>query len=98
MPERPVEAVAAKPAPLSVNLAVAALSAGPEIHQAYSQALKIMPEHLSNTGYDQQGLALLREAIARRYSERGLPTHQNEHTRQGGCVAICLCQIQSLRF
>ncbi len=37
-----------------------------------------MPEHLSNTGYDQQGLPLLREAIARRYSERGLPTRSDE--------------------
>ena len=78
LPERPVEASAQKPDALSVNLAVAALSAGPEIHQAYSQALKIMPEHLSNTGYDQQGLALLREAIARRYSERGLPTRSDQ--------------------
>lgn len=76
--ERPVEAAAKQTDPLSVNLAVAALSAGPEIHQAYSQALKIMPEHLSNTGYDQQGLPLLREAIARRYSERGLPTSSDE--------------------
>ena len=78
LPERPVEAAAQQTGPLSVNLAVAALSAGPEIHQAYSQALKIMPEHLSNTGYDQQGLPLLREAIARRYSERGLPTRSDE--------------------
>lgn len=78
LPERPVEAAAKQTDPLSVNLAVAALSAGPEIHQAYSQALKIMPEHLSNTGYDQQGLPLLREAVARRYSERGLPTRSDE--------------------
>lgn len=78
LPERPVEAAAKQTDPLSVNLAVAALSAGPEIHQAYSQALKIMPDHLSNTGYDQQGLPLLREAIARRYSERGLPTRSDE--------------------
>lgn len=78
LPERPVNMVAKTPDPLSVNLAVAALSAGPEIHQAYSQALKIMPQHLSNTGYDQQGLALLREAIAHRYSERGLPTRSDE--------------------
>ena len=78
LPERPVEAAAKQTDPLSVNLAVAALSAGPEIHQAYSQALMIMPEHLTNTGYDQQGLPLLREAIARRYSERGLPTRSDE--------------------
>nr|WP_287855150.1 PLP-dependent aminotransferase family protein [Klebsiella sp.] len=78
LPERPVNMTAKTPDPLSVNLAVAALSAGPEIHQAYSQALKIMPQHLSNTGYDQQGLPLLREAIAHRYSERGLPTRSDE--------------------
>jgi DNA-binding transcriptional regulator YhcF (GntR family) len=40
LPERPVEAAAKQTDPLSVNLAVAALSAGPEIHQAYSQALR----------------------------------------------------------
>ncbi|GJK93648.1 PLP-dependent aminotransferase family protein [Klebsiella grimontii] len=93
LPERPVEASAQKPDPLSVNLAVAALSAGPEIHQAYSQALKIMPEHLSNTGYDQQGLALLREAIARRYSERGLPTRSDQVMIVNGalsCFALVL--------
>ncbi len=54
----------------SVNLATAALSAGPEIHQAYSHALTLMPQYLSYTGYDQQGLVDLRAIIARRYSER----------------------------
>lgn len=78
LPERPVDAAVNQPAPLAVNLAVAALSAGPEIHQAFSHALKIMPQHLSNTGYDQQGLSHLRGAIARRYSERGLPTREDE--------------------
>lgn len=78
LPERPVAETAKIPDPLSLNLAVAALSAGPEIHQAYSQALKIMSQHLSNTGYDQQGLPLLREAIASRYTRRGLPTRSDE--------------------
>lgn len=62
----------------SVNLATAALSAGPEIHQAYSHALTLMPQYLSYTGYDQQGLVDLRAIIARRYSERGLPTQADE--------------------
>ena len=62
--------------PSSVNLATAALSAGPEIHQAYHQALTMLPQHLSNTGYDQHGLPVLREAIARRYCERGSSTPQ----------------------
>ena len=64
--------------PSSVNLATAALSAGPEIHQAYHQALTMLPQHLSHTGYDQHGLPVLREAIARRYCERGLPTRSEE--------------------
>ena len=62
----------------SVNLATAALSAGPEIHQAYRHALTLMPQYLSYTGYDQQGLVDLRAIIARRYSERGLPTQADE--------------------
>jgi DNA-binding transcriptional MocR family regulator len=74
-PRRPGEQTLAAP---SVNLATAALSAGPEIHQAYSHALTLMPQYLSNTGYDQQGLADLRTAIARRYSDRGLPTQADE--------------------
>lgn len=37
-----------------------------------------MPQHLTSTGYDQQGLATLREAIARRYCERGLVTQADE--------------------
>lgn len=78
LPERPMETAAENPAPLSINLAVAALSAGPEIHQAYRQALKIMPQHLANTGYDQQGLPQLRAAIASRYNQRGLPTRSDE--------------------
>ena len=94
LPERPVEAAAKQTDPLSVNLAVAALSAGPEIHQAYSQALKIMPEHLSNTGYDQQGLPLLREAIARRYSERGLPTRGDRVVVDAPTYPMALSAIQ----
>ena len=38
----------------------------------------LLPQHLALTGYDQLGLPTLREAIARRYSERGLPTRPDE--------------------
>lgn len=58
----------------TIDLSTAALAAGAEIHQAYSHALAVLPAHLSHTGYDQHGLPALREAIARRYSARGLPT------------------------
>lgn len=40
--------------------------------------MTLLPPYLGQTGYDQQGLPVLREAIARRYSERGLPTRPDE--------------------
>ncbi len=40
--------------------------------------MTLLPPYLAQTGYDQQGLPVLREAIARRYSERGLPTRPDE--------------------
>lgn len=58
----------------TLDLSTAALSAGPEIHQAYANALIALPEQLGSTGYNQQGLPELREVIAQRYVERGLPT------------------------
>jgi DNA-binding transcriptional MocR family regulator len=71
----------------ALDLSTAALSAGPEIHQAYSHALSSMPQHLSSTGYDQQGLPALREAIARRYTARGLPTRADEIMVVNGAVS-----------
>lgn len=62
----------------ALDLSTAALSAGPEIHQAYQQALFAMPQHLLSSGYLPQGLAALRESIARHYCERGLPTQPDE--------------------
>ncbi len=62
----------------TLNLSTAALSAGPEVHQAFQHAMTLLPPYLAQTGYDQQGLPVLREAIARRYSERGLPTRPDE--------------------
>ncbi|XTZ40585.1 PLP-dependent aminotransferase family protein [Salmonella enterica] len=61
-----------------VDLSTAASSAGPEIHQAYTHALSAMTPYLSHTGYGQLGILALREAIAARYSERGLPTQADE--------------------
>ncbi|WLI78820.1 PLP-dependent aminotransferase family protein [Kosakonia sp. H02] len=62
----------------SLDLSTAALSAGPEIHQAYTHALTSMTHYLSHTGYGQTGVLALREAIAARYTTRGLPTRADE--------------------
>ena len=71
----------------ALDLSTAALSAGPEIHQAYTHALTAMTQHLSLTGYDQMGLLALREAIAARYSARGLPTRADEVMVVNGAVS-----------
>ncbi len=62
----------------TLDLSTAALSAGPEIHQAYANALIALPEHLDSTGYNQQGLPELRHVIAQRYADRGLPTDADQ--------------------
>jgi DNA-binding transcriptional MocR family regulator len=49
-----------------------------ELHQAYSIALQELPRYLSRIGYSQYGLPVLREAIARRYSDRGLHTSADQ--------------------
>lgn len=46
-----------------LDLSTAALSAGPEVHQAYSHALTLLPGHLASTGYDPQGLPALRRRL-----------------------------------
>lgn len=78
LPERPADLPPPSGIPSSLNLSTAALSAGPEVHQAFQHAMTLLPPYLGQTGYDQQGLPVLREAIARRYSERGLPTRPDE--------------------
>lgn len=70
-----------------LDLSTAALSAGPEIHQAYTSALTALPEHLASTGYDQHGLPELRAAIARCYAARGLPTTADQIMVVNGAVS-----------
>jgi len=71
----------------TLDLSTAALAAGAEIHQAYSHALGMLPGYLNHTGYDQQGLPALREAIARRYCARGLPTTADEIMLVNGALS-----------
>ena len=86
LPEtRAVPTLAAASAAL--DLSTAALSAGPEIHQAYTHALTAITQHLALTGYDQLGLPALREAIAARYTARGLPTRADEVMVVNGAVS-----------
>ncbi|GAB3593545.1 PLP-dependent aminotransferase family protein [Angustibacter peucedani] len=66
---------APEPAPEGVlDLAHAAPPAPPHLYPAYAAALDALPRHLPGTGYDYRGLAPLRQALADRFTERGLPT------------------------
>jgi DNA-binding transcriptional MocR family regulator len=57
-----------------IDLASAALPASDSVHGAFAAALQALPAHLPHHGYAPLGLAALREAIAERYTRRGLPT------------------------
>jgi DNA-binding transcriptional MocR family regulator len=57
-----------------IDLAHAAPSAPPEVAAAFAAAVQELPRLLPTHGYHPAGLPELRERIARRYTERGLPT------------------------
>ncbi|MGA9871240.1 MAG: PLP-dependent aminotransferase family protein [Rhodococcus sp. (in: high G+C Gram-positive bacteria)] len=58
-----------------VDMSHAAMAAPTEaMMSAYNSALLALPAYLSNHGMEPIGLSVLREAIARRFVERGLPT------------------------
>ena len=52
--------------------------APPELHEAFTRALEGLPAYLDSGGYEPYGLAPLREAVAARYRERGVPTTADE--------------------
>lgn len=57
-----------------LDLGVAALAAPPELLPAAQAAAADLPRYLGGAGYHPTGISELREAIARTYDERGLPT------------------------
>lgn len=57
-----------------IDLIAAAMPAGEFVHQAYAKAIEALPAHLPHHGYEPVGLPVLREAVAARYTRRGLPT------------------------
>ena len=87
LPESRDTVPATMSAGVELDLSTASLEAGPEIYQAFSQALSGLPEHLSGTGYSPQGLPALREAIARDYQRRGLPTRADQIMIVNGAVS-----------
>ncbi|MER7674830.1 PLP-dependent aminotransferase family protein [Kitasatospora sp. NPDC096128] len=59
----------------TLDLGVAALPAPqPWLGQAAARAVELLPHYAAGHGHYPTGVPVLREAVARRYTERGLPT------------------------
>jgi DNA-binding transcriptional MocR family regulator len=78
---------APEPPPAGVlDLVHAAPSAPPHVHAAYQAALESLPRLLPGTGYDYRGLLPLRERLAERFTQRGLPTTADQLLITGGAL------------
>jgi DNA-binding transcriptional MocR family regulator len=60
--------------PDAINLSCAVPPAPPGVTAALTWALEELPAHLAGYGYYPSGLPALREAVAQRYTERGVAT------------------------
>ena len=61
-----------------IDLSRATSSSAPGVESAAQRALERLPHRLSTDGYELAGLPDLQDAIAQRFSERGLPTAPSE--------------------
>ncbi|HEX4444940.1 MAG TPA: PLP-dependent aminotransferase family protein [Galbitalea sp.] len=61
-----------------LDLSKAALPSYPGLAGAMTRAAELAPAYLGSNGFDTVGLPVLREALADRYSARGLPTSADE--------------------
>lgn len=67
-----------RPEPGILDFSKATLPAIPLVAQAAREAAELLPAHLHETGFDALGLLEVRQAIADRYTARGLPTTADE--------------------
>lgn len=71
----------------ALDLTCTAQGAPSLLLQAYEQAVEDLPRYLPGTGYYPSGLPVLREQIARRYTDRGLPTDPDQVLVTAGALA-----------
>ncbi|MFB9181177.1 PLP-dependent aminotransferase family protein [Dactylosporangium sucinum] len=67
-----------------IDLGCAALPAPVELTEAATEAVADLAPYACGAGYQPMGLLVLREAIARCYTERGLPTEPDQVMVTGG--------------
>ncbi len=80
----------------SIDLTIATCAAPPGTAAAYARAVEALPAYLSGTGYYPTGLPALREALARRFDARGLPTRPEQLLVVPGALAGVAVAAQAL--
>lgn len=80
----------------SIDLSCAAASAPPGMATAYETAVARLPSYLGGTGYFPSGVPELKEAIALRYTERGLHTTADQIVVTCGALAATAVVARSL--
>lgn len=78
MPSRGSAAVDPIVTPDLLDFSKATLPAVPAVAAAAERAAALLPSFLDESGFDPMGLRVLRQAIAERYTARGLPTDADE--------------------
>lgn len=79
-----------------IDLTCAATRAPSGVQAAYERAVEQLPRHLTDTGYHLLGLPDLRDAIAGRFTERGLPTSADQVMVTTGAVTGLSVVAQAL--
>lgn len=70
-----------------IDLTCASPTAPPGTAAAFESALEELPRYLSGTGYHPAGIQVLREAIAQRFTDRGLHTAPDQIVVTSGALA-----------
>jgi DNA-binding transcriptional MocR family regulator len=78
LPSRGAAAVDEPAPPEFLDFSKATLPAVPAVAAAAERAAALLPSYLDESGYDTVGLRALRQALADRYTARGLPTDADE--------------------
>ena len=76
-----------RPGQDQIDLTIATPLAPPGTAAAFERAVERFPAYLSGTGYYPTGVPALREALARRYAARGLPTEPEQLIVVAGALA-----------
>jgi DNA-binding transcriptional MocR family regulator len=80
----------------SIDLTIATPPAPPGTAAAYERAVARLPAYMSGTGYYPTGVPALREALAQRYADRGLPTAPEQIVVVAGALAGLAVSAQLL--